>query len=80
MNLTDAREMANIQGTRAELEVKIYCPRCEDPGKTLVLKVTHDSAYCYNCQWSLGSSDIDSLRLMIQDDSLHERENIRDLM
>ena len=80
MNLTDAREMANLQGVRAELEVKIYCPKCEDPDKTLVLKITHDSAYCYNCQWSLGRSDIDSLRLMIQDDALHERENIRDLM
>ena len=80
MNLADAREMANLQGTRAELEVKIHCPKCESPDKTLVLKVTHDSAYCYNCSWTLGRSDIDSLRLMIQDDALHDRKNIRDLM
>ena len=80
MNFKDAKELADLQDTRLEIEARIYCPMCESEKKSLVLKLAHDRAYCYECKRDWPKSKIGDLRMMIQDNKLEEKDEISKMM
>ena len=80
LSLREAYNLANMQGIMPEIEVRINCPYCSGKKKSLVLKLRHKTAYCYNCKKKTARSDFDALSMMIQDDALHSRRSSKSIM
>ncbi|MCK8824716.1 hypothetical protein [Fuchsiella alkaliacetigena] len=80
MNLKEAKTLAKLQDTRLEIEARIYCPACDSDKKTLVLKLQHDRAYCFNCKKHWTQAHIDDLRMIIQAEKEEEKMDIVQIM
>ena len=80
LSLREAYNLANMQGIMPEIEIRINCPYCSGKKKSLVLKLRHKTAYCYNCKKKIARSDFDALATMIQEEALHDRRGSKSMM
>ena len=80
LSIREAFNLANMQGIMPEIEIRINCPYCSGEKKSLVLKLRHKTAYCFNCKKKISRSDFDALSMMIQDDALHDRRGSKSMM
>ena len=81
VSLKEIYELARMQNIFPELEARIECPYCDgEKSKTLVVKLGHKTAYCYNCRKNIGRSDFDAMLTMIKEEALEDRKDMKELM